>query len=509
MKKRYSFSLLFLLILCTSTLFAQNNRRVSGLVTDSSKVVISDANVLLIAGKDTLRTTTDVDGYFNFSKIKTDQFSLKISITGYKEFSHSYSFGKERQLDIKGIELSFSGNMLKEVVIKSKPNPIRIMQDTVEYNAAAYQVLEGDNVSDLLKQFPGLEVDDEYNVKTMGKEMVKLRINGKDFFTNNVKDFIGRLPVGIVSKIQIIDDFGDEANFTGLKIGEPTKMLNIVTKPGMNRGKFGSVSLNGGTNDQLGSNANMNLWNDNKQSNGGINYTTSNNGAGTSQNIGLNSSYRNKLGKNGGIGVNYNFGGSNGAFTREQSIETLNPLGTFYNNSASSGENKNNNHNLNTSFNFNNKKIYMNASIGASYNSGNNLSSSFNNQTGIIRQDLKNINQSKNSSPRVNANINFSKVLKNKKNSFSANFGFSSSENNSNQNISTNTLYYNKITQVLEKDSLLNRNLITHGNNQNINIGFNFSLGLKKPKDSLARKSLNFNYNGSIGRSSNDILLWY
>lgn len=489
----------------SSALLAQSNKKVNGKVTDTSNVAISDANIRLIAGKDTLLTTTNADGEFSFSRIKTDQFLLKVSITGYVEFSNTYTFDKEKQLSLNDIKLRFAANMLKEVVIKTKPNPIRIMQDTVEYNAAAYQVLEGDNVADLMKQFPGLEIDDNYNVKTMGKEMTKLRINGQDFFTNNVKDFIGRLPAGIVSKIQIIDDFGDEANFTGIKIGEPAKMLNIVTKPGLNKGKFGNAGLNGGTNDQVGSNFSMNFWNDSKQSSAGLNFNTANNGAGKSQNGGVSVSHADKIGKNMRISGNYSYDVNDNAFSNEQAIETLNPLGTFYNNMFSNGDSRNNSHRVNSNINYNNKKLFINGNVGASYNDGGNLSSSLSNQSGIIRQDLRNVNESESRSPMVNANFNLSKVLKNKRNSFSANFSFSTSANNSNQNIITNTLYYNQSTQALEKDSLLNRNLATENNNQNISFGFNYSLGLKKLKDSLAHQSLNFNYNISAGQSESQV----
>lgn len=505
MKKHHQI-FLFILLLCNGLNgFSQNNKRVSGLIADSSKIGISNANVVLITGTDTLRSATDNEGYFSFSKIKSESFSLSISSMGYQGYSNTYTFGKNKHLEIAAIELKYTPNMLKTVEIKGKPNPIRIMQDTIEYNAGAYQVLEGDNVADLMKQFPGLEVDDEYNVKTMGKEMVKLRINGKDFFTNNIKDFIGKLPAGIVSKVQIIDDYGDQANFTGLKIGEPTKMLNIVTKPGMNKGKFGNAALNGGTNDQFGSRLNGNLWNDMKQSNAELNYTTSNNGAGASENIQLSANHRDKIGKMGKFGMSYNFMGNNAAYKNEQAVETLNPIGTFYTNSESTGQSKINAHTFASDFNFNNKKAFLDGSISATYNQGSNDNSSLNNQSGVIRQDLKNSNQSKSNSPYVNGNVSFSKILKNKNNSFSANLGISTNGSNSDQNISTNTLYYDKDTQVLKKDSLLNRNLVTASNSQNVSMGFNFGLGLKKPKDSLARQTLNFNYNISIGNSSNAV----
>ncbi|WP_177217100.1 outer membrane beta-barrel protein [Pedobacter insulae] len=497
-------NIFILLLFAAQSGFGQTSRRISGLVTDSTENGLSHANVILIAGKDTLQTTTNEEGYFNFSKIKAESFLLQINCLGYQSYSNTYDFAKGKLLEIKRIELKQTPNMLKTVEIKGKPNPIRIMQDTIEYNAAAYQVFEGDNVADLIKQFPGMEVDDQYNVKTMGQEMTKLRINGKDFFTNNIKDFIGKLPAGIVSKIQIIDDFGDEANFTGIKVGEPKKMLNIVTKPGMNKGKFGSTGMNGGTNQQYGGSGSFSFWNDSKQRMADIGYHTSNNGAGTSENARVTLNHRDKLGKYGNFSISNGFNTNNNAFESEQAVETINPLGTFYNNSQNKGKSNRSSNIFNSSYTFNNKKIRLSANFGGTLSQNSNTSASFNNQTGVIRQDLKNNNQLSSKSPSLNGNLSLAKILKNKKNSFSTNLAFSTSPTNSNQNISTNTLYYDRDTELLKKDSLLNRNLITSGSNQYINFGLNYSLGLKTPSDTLAKSSLNFTYNASVGKSNSN-----
>lgn len=171
---------------------AQYNQRISGTVTDTAKAGIPDVKVTVIAGKDTLTVITDQDGNFNFTKINVGRFSLQVIAIGYQDFKSAYSFAeneKHKQLD--PIRLKMSSQTLKEVVIRAKPNPIRFMQDTVEYNAEAFRVNDGDNVADLMKQFPGIEIDDDYNVKVLDKPMMKLRINGKDFFTNNVKDLLG------------------------------------------------------------------------------------------------------------------------------------------------------------------------------------------------------------------------------------------------------------------------------------------------------------------------------
>lgn len=499
-----------MLVLTSIDGLAQTNRKMTGKVIDTSGVAISDATVLLIDQKDTLRTKTDADGYFNFSKIKNENFTLNIAIMGYYNYQQGYSFGKKKSLNIDDIKLKMASNMLKEVVIKSKPNPIRVMQDTIEYNAAAYKVFEGDNVADLIKQFSGIEVDDDYNVTSMGKNVVKLRVNGKDFFTNDVKEFIATLPAGIVSKIQIIDDYGEQANFTGLKIGDPQKLINIVTKPGMDRGKFGNMAVNAGTNKQIGAKNKLNLWSADKQTGLGLNYTTQDNGAGDSRNSGISVNHRNKMGKNGSISVNYGLNQGSNAFTNEQAVETLSELGTYYNASQSNGKSKNASHNLNSDFFVSNKKLFLNGSVSAGLSQNGNNNFSLNNQSGVTKQDFKNIAESDSRSPSVNASLSVSKKLKDNRDFLSANFGFSVSSSNSNQLINTNTLYYNQQDGSLLKDSLLNRDIDNSNNAQSFSFNTTYSVAISKPKDTTGKKHISFNYalslNNTFNKSATQVL---
>jgi hypothetical protein len=484
--------------------FSQINRKVTGKVADTSGNAISDVTLLLIDQKDTLRTKTDADGVFNFSKVKSENFTLNVSLMGYQTFKKDYTFGKKKQLAVDDITMLLASNMLKEVVIKSKPNPIRIMQDTIEYNAAAYKVFDGDNVADLIKQFSGIEVDEDYNVKSMGQNVVKLRVNGKDFFTNDVKEFIATLPAGIVSKIQIIDDYGDQANFTGLKIGEPQKLINIVTKPGMDRGKFGSMAINTGTNKQIGSKNKVNLWNGDKQTGLGLNYTTQDNGAGNSKNAGISVSHRDKIGKIGNISFNYGLNKGGNAYTNQQAVETVSSLGTYYNESQSNGNSKNAAHNFNSDFFTSNKKLYLNGSISASYSQNGNNSFALNNQSGVNKQDFKNLSETDSRSPNINANLSVSKRLKDNRNFLSANFGFSASSSRSNQLVNTNTLYYNQQNGSLLKDSVLNRDIDNKSNSQSFSFSTNYSIAVSKPKDTISQKHISINYSLSLSNTFNN-----
>lgn len=502
--KKHS-ALLFLLFCIAFQSFAQNDRRILGTITDTSKTAIPNVNVLIIVKTDTLRAITNQSGNFSIPNINAERFSLQVSMVGYLKVNEDYEFPvNKKSLQLDTILLKMSSQMLKEVVIKAKPNPVRFMMDTVEYNADAFQVLEGDNVADLIKQFPGLEVDADYNVQTGGKNITKLRVNGVDFFTGNVQDFIAKLPAGIVSKIQIIDDFGDEANFTGIKSGESQKIMNIATKPGMDKGKFGNLSGEAGTNEMIGSGARIDLWRSNKQSSANVNLNKSNNGAGDNRSISMGLSHKDKMGKHGSGGFAYNMRNSSSAFLREQLTESLNFDGNLINNSLSEGTNDGQNHSLSWNADYTNKTIRLNAGIMGSYNVSGNENNSLNTLSGFLRQDLKNSNSSKNSSPNISANVSISRKLKNAKNSFSVRSSYVMSSSGNDQNILTNTLYFDNKTGVLVKDSLLNREVNSSSSNQNFSLGFDYSIGLKKLKDSLGRQSLNFSYNGSTNRSTNE-----
>ncbi|QIL39142.1 carboxypeptidase-like regulatory domain-containing protein [Pedobacter sp. HDW13] len=345
--KTFLLSLSMTLLIYGMQARAQTNCNIHGIIADSLKKVLSNTTIKLYFGKDSLNTTTNDKGYFSFSNIKAKEVTLKVSSIGFKTYLAKYSIKSDMQeIDLGTIVLKAGEISLADVTIKAKPVAIRYKQDTVEYDANAFHVQDEDRVTDLLKQLPGVEVDENENVTAMGKSMTKLRVNGKDFFTNNVKDFISKLPAGIVAKIQVIDDFGDQANFTGIKIGESQKMLNIVTKPGMDNGQFGGLSINGGTNKQIGGNGNVNLWNGEKQSSGGLGYNIADNGAGLYQNRTFGINHNNKIGKNASFGLNYNYNGGINNSKTLQAVETVNTLGKLNSQLENDNYSANNGHGL-------------------------------------------------------------------------------------------------------------------------------------------------------------------
>ncbi|WP_235012494.1 outer membrane beta-barrel protein [Pedobacter africanus] len=96
----------------------------------------------------------------------------------------------------------------------------------------------------------GFDVDAEGNLTHNGETIRKAKFNGATYFGGNVKNAIDELPAEIIERIQVIDDYGEQARFTGLKANSQ-KVLNVVSKPDRSVGLLSNLETKGGTRDQL------------------------------------------------------------------------------------------------------------------------------------------------------------------------------------------------------------------------------------------------------------------
>ncbi len=249
------------IILFAQTPAAPVLHEVSGVIQDSTGVTIIGASIKLTSPKDTLTTVTNNDGIFVFKDVKSAQFTLTITSIGFATLNKRFLYSDATaRIVLDPIVIRESSNLLKEVVVNGAP-PVTMKEDTVEYRASDYQLREGAQVEDLLKRLPGVEVDKDGNVKTQGKEVTKIRVNGKDYFGGDVRTATQQLPADIVDKIQVVDDYGDQAAITGIRDGEPNKIINIQTKADKNKGYTARGTGGAGTEDRYVANASVNYFN--------------------------------------------------------------------------------------------------------------------------------------------------------------------------------------------------------------------------------------------------------
>lgn len=257
--------LLTLLAVSVSTSIAAN---ITGIVKDlDTKEPLLEAAVKLVTANDSsfvAGTTTDIDGKFSLTGVKAGKYLLTVSYIGYADLEKPVTVGSSN-LRLGVLSLKEASHMLGEVSVVAVKTPIKVMEDTVEYNADSYHTQPNAMVEDLLKRLPGVEVGTDGSITANGKTISKFLVNGKEFFSDDPQVASKNLPANLVDKLQVVDRKSDMARLTGVDDGEDETVINLTFKKGMDQGWFGTAEGGYGTDDRYMGSFNVNrFWNGNQ-----------------------------------------------------------------------------------------------------------------------------------------------------------------------------------------------------------------------------------------------------
>ena len=274
--------LILLWMICfVEPLFAQQNRTdITGMVIEEATgEPLEQVTVRLLNEKDSslVRGVASVrNGGFTLKNVKAGTYLLNLSFVGYDPLYKPLRVtGKKNPLNLGKLALKDASIQLAEAVVIGKAAEIVVRNDTMEYNADSYKVAEGSVLEDLLKKMPGVEVDSEGKVTVNGKEIKKIMVDGKEFFSDDPKVASKNLPSKMIDKIQVLDKKSDMATMTGFDDGEEETVINLTVKPGMKRGWFGNAFAGYGSKERYEGNAMVNRFVGNDQITvmGGLNNT--------------------------------------------------------------------------------------------------------------------------------------------------------------------------------------------------------------------------------------------
>jgi hypothetical protein len=150
-------------------------------------------------------------------------------------------------------------------VVVTSESPIQVKNDTVQFNASGFKTLPNATAEDLLKKLPGVEVDNEGNVKSQGEAVQKVLVDGKEFFGNDPKLATKNLTADMIESVQVFDDMSDQAKFTKIDDGSRSKTINIKLKKDRNKGYFGRALVGIGDDGKYEGNLSVNRFNGNKR----------------------------------------------------------------------------------------------------------------------------------------------------------------------------------------------------------------------------------------------------
>lgn len=237
MKKKLLLSFFILSVIS----YAQEECNYRGMLLDSLQLPVFDASI-------TAFDSENNSAGFTFSD-KNGEFELKMKCNQKYEIEveHIEFESKLIKVDLlksirEKIILTRSVVQLEDVVAKGRV-PIRVKGDTIEYDADSFTTGEEEDLEDLLKKLPGIEVENG-KVYHQGKQINSIKVDGREIFGGNTKLLTKNLPSDVVDKIQLNKKF--KANpFANSLQDEEQPELNIVLKEDKKSLIFGNITIGG------------------------------------------------------------------------------------------------------------------------------------------------------------------------------------------------------------------------------------------------------------------------
>jgi len=475
-------------------------REVSGIIKDSTDNTIIGATVKLKTGADSMLTTTNADGIFVFKNVKSATFVVSITSIGFRPVVRKMLNNDAiPRLVLDPIILNGQSNQLAAVVVNGTPS-ITYKTDTVEYKASDYKVRPNASVDELLKKMEGMEVGTDGSLTHQGQTVTRAKLNGKIYSGGNLAQAIQNLPADIVEKIQVVDDYGDQAARTGIKDGDPEKVLNITTRADRSVGNIARLSAGAGNNDRYEARAFLQRINGNQQigvigdfrntvngvastgSNGGSagGGNNSNSGSGgTTTTIAPTISFADQLSKkvqvNGSYGYSINKVHSITNSNGEQFFNTI-PANRgdstiFFTNNGDSQNNRTN-HKLDFKLDYQiDSANYLQVTPTINFTSSDNTNTSSRFETGLRHQDRLGANNSYNKTPNWGGLILYQHIFKKPRRNLSFQFNYTNS-NQEVDNEQNNTIRYYLPTGNV--DSLVHRFIERDNLTKNIRTSFTY-----------------------------------
>ena len=226
------------------------NIDLEGTITDESGMPIMGANIVAVEKETQILDGFGISneaGYYRITLKKATDYDVKISFIGLREIA--FVFNEQNNIE-KNFVLEEQAESLDEVEVVYEM-PVTIKGDTIIYNADSFNTGSERKLEDVLKNLPGIEVNDEGRIEVEGKEITKITVEGKDFFDGDSKLATQNLPANAVGKVEVLRNFSEVNQLRSVTNNEDNIAINISLKSGKDKFWFGELIGGVGNDDRF------------------------------------------------------------------------------------------------------------------------------------------------------------------------------------------------------------------------------------------------------------------
>ena len=180
------YRLLFTFLFFSLFLFGQTKQGyLNGFVIDKeSREPLQNAILQLYSLNDTVfkaGTASDADGKFSVAASPAD-YLLRVSYVGYNTHEAKVTVKKGKAVDLGSIELRVDAVALETAVVTAEVPPVTVSEDTLVYNTSAFRLPEGSMLEELIKKYPGVQIEEDGTIKINGKTVNRILLKGKQIW---------------------------------------------------------------------------------------------------------------------------------------------------------------------------------------------------------------------------------------------------------------------------------------------------------------------------------------
>lgn len=182
---------------------------------------------------------------------KTCTYLIRATLDGYEDAWQTLSvkaeiddpWGLDSPLELRRIREKNIG----EATVTATRLKMYYKGDTLIYDASAFKMPDGSMLDDLIRQMPGVTMNDKGEIFVNGRKVDELLLGSRSFFGGNNKVLLDNLPYYTVKNLKVYEKESDRNVAVGYEMEKKKYVMDVNLKDAYRNGYIGNVEAAGGT----------------------------------------------------------------------------------------------------------------------------------------------------------------------------------------------------------------------------------------------------------------------
>ena len=187
------------------------------------------------------------------TNLTTDENTLLVhaSLKGYTDAWQKVNIGKSTEIEVPNLKmLKRMEFALDEVKITATRVKMFYRGDTLVYDATAFKLPEGSMLDDLIRQMPGVTLNDAGEIYVNGRKVDELLLGAHSFMRGNKKILMENLPYYTVKELKVYEKQSDKSKALGYDVDPRKYVMDVNLKQEYQKGYIANVEGAVGTEDR-------------------------------------------------------------------------------------------------------------------------------------------------------------------------------------------------------------------------------------------------------------------